>query len=113
MIKNFSFSNNFFNADPADRLKDLALVPSREKPTELKRSPHKGVHWRPSIRRWTAEIYVKRKVVRLGEFYKEGPAREAYSQAIQLIESLPPDFSVTAFKRQFYVMRRGLDRANL
>ncbi len=104
----FAFRNQFFNADPSDRLRDLALVPSREKPTQRKPSPHKGVHWRPSIRRWTAEIYVKRKVVRLGEFYKEGPAREAYLQAIALAESMQPDFSIAAFKRKFYVMRRAL-----
>lgn len=107
-MAHFAFRNQFFNADPEHRLKDLFLVPAREKPTERKRSPHKGVHWRPSIRRWTAEIYVKRKAVRLGEFYKEGPAREAYLQAINLIESLPPDFSIAMFKRKFNVMRRGL-----
>ena len=107
-MAHFSFRNQFFNADPEDRLKDLLLVPGREKPTIKKRSPHKGVHWRPSIRRWTAEIYVKRKVVRLGEFYKEGPARDAYLQAIQLIDTLPADFSVAMFKRKFYIMRRGI-----
>lgn len=104
-MAHFSFRNQFFNADPERALSDTGLAPRSERPTAERKSTHKGVYWTRAIQRWIADVYVKRKVVHLGEFSREDHAIEAQQRAAALLEAMPGT-SIAEFRRAYYVLGR-------